>query len=213
MSKSKGNGVDPIDVIDKFGADALRFGLTWLTTDTQDVRMPVQYECPHCEALNPQTKQNRTQPKLNCDKCKQAFSTQWAESAEDKALPKAAVVSERFEVARNFCNKLWNAARFVMINLDGYQGAANTAIERNQLPLEDRWILSRLATTTQAVDAGLKSYHFADAARQLYDFAWDEFCSYYVEMAKPRLANQPHVKRRKRFWSMSWIICCGCCIR
>ncbi len=189
MSKSKGNGVDPIDVIDKFGADALRFGLTWLTTDTQDVRMPVQYECPHCQALNPQTKQNRTQPKLRCEKCGELFSTQWAESAEDKALSKAAVVSERFEVARNFCNKLWNAARFVMMNMEGYQGSQGVKLDRAHLPLEDRWILSRLATTTQSVDEALKTFRFADAARSLYDFAWDEFCSYYVEMAKPRLSN------------------------
>ncbi len=176
-------------MIDKFGADALRFGLTWLTTDTQDVRMPVQYECPHCQALNQQTKQNRTQPKLPCEKCKQLFSTQWAESAEDKALPKAAVVSERFEVARNFCNKLWNAARFVMMNMEGYSGSQGAKLDRNALALEDRWILSRLATTTTVVDEALAGFRFADAARALYDFAWDEFCSYYVEMAKPRLAN------------------------
>lgn len=189
MSKSKGNGVDPIDVIDKFGPDALRFGLAWLTTDTQDVRMPVQYECPHCEALIQQTKQNRTLPRITCSKCSKNFSTQWAESPEDKALPKGAVVSERFEVARNFCNKLWNAARFVMINLEGYSGASNDSIDRRMLPLEDRWILSRLATTTQLVTEAFESFHFADAARQIYDFAWDEFCSYYVEMAKPRLAD------------------------
>ncbi|MFN9915324.1 MAG: class I tRNA ligase family protein, partial [Pirellulaceae bacterium] len=64
MSKSTGNGVDPIDVIDKFGPDALRFGLSWLTTDTQDVRMPVQFECPHCEHLVNQTKENRQKPSL-----------------------------------------------------------------------------------------------------------------------------------------------------
>lgn len=189
MSKSKGNGVDPIDVIDKFGADALRFGLTWLTTDTQDVRMPVQYECPHCQALINQSKQNRQLPKIECSKCGQSFSTQWAESEEDRALPKGAVVSERFEVARNFCNKLWNAARFVMMNLEGYSGANTVAIDRRQLPLEDRWILSRLATTTEIVSDSLEHFRFAEAARQAYDFAWDEFCSYYVEMAKPRLAN------------------------
>ncbi len=189
MSKSKGNGVDPIDVIDKFGADALRFGLTWLTTDTQDVRMPVQYECPHCEALIQQTKQNRVLPKIECNKCNKAFSTQWAESPEDQALPKGAVVSERFEVARNFANKLWNAARFVMINLEGYRGAPAGGLDRKSLPLEDRWILSRLATTTRIVDSSLSTFKFAEAARQLQDFAWDEFCSYYVEMAKPRLAN------------------------
>ncbi len=189
MSKSKGNGVDPIDVIDKFGADALRFGLVRLTTDTQDVRMPVQYECPHCESLINQTKQNRQLHRIECSKCNKSFSTQWAESAEDKALPRGAVVSERFEVARNFCNKLWNAARFVMINLEGYQGAQSVELDRKTLPLEDRWILSRLATTTQYVTEALGTFRFAEGARQLYDFAWDEFCSYYVEMAKPRLAN------------------------
>ena len=59
MSKSKGNGVDPLDVIEKFGADALRFGLAYLTTETQDVQLPVEFECPHCQALFPQTKKNR----------------------------------------------------------------------------------------------------------------------------------------------------------
>src|SRR5436189_55745 len=117
MNKSKGNGVDPVDIIDKFGADSLRFGLAALTTETQDVRMPVQFECPHCEALIDQTKKNRELPKIACTKCSKEFSTQWARTDADKALPRAAVVSERFEVARNFMNKLWNAARFVLINL------------------------------------------------------------------------------------------------
>ena len=84
MSKSKGNGVDPLDVINKFGADALRFGLAYLTTDTQDVRLPVQYECPHCDSLLDQTKKNRELPRLECPKCNQAFSTQWAERAKTK---------------------------------------------------------------------------------------------------------------------------------
>ncbi|MEX0820177.1 MAG: class I tRNA ligase family protein, partial [Pirellulaceae bacterium] len=78
MSKSKGNGVDPLDVIEKFGPDALRFGLAYLTTETQDVRMPVQFECPHCEALTEQTKKNRELPRVECKKCGKAFSTQWA---------------------------------------------------------------------------------------------------------------------------------------
>ncbi len=186
MSKSKGNGVDPIDVIDKFGPDALRFGLAWLATETQDVRMPVQFECPHCQTLVNQTKQNRTSPTIDCPKCREKSSTQWAESTEDVALPRAAVVSERFEVARNFCNKLWNAARFVMLNLDGF---TPEPLDPRKLALEDRWILSRLATTTQAVSQATANYQFADAARSVYDFAWDEFCSYYVEMAKPRLQN------------------------
>ncbi len=86
MSKSKGNGVDPIDVIEKFGADALRFGLAYLTTDTQDVKLPVEFECPHCGAQFPQTKKNRQLPRIECEKCKKPFSTQWAEKPEDKAL-------------------------------------------------------------------------------------------------------------------------------
>ncbi len=91
-------------------------------------------------------------------KCKQPFSTQWAESEADKALPKAAVVSERFEVARNFCNKLWNAARFVMMNMEGYAGSQGARLDRSKLPLEDRWILSRLATVTNTVDEALKTF-------------------------------------------------------
>lgn len=187
MSKSKGNGVDPIDVIEKFGPDALRFGLAWLATETQDVRMPVQFECPHCGAAINQTQQNRELPTVKCSKCQKSFSTQWAKSAEDRALPRGPVISERFEVARNFSNKLWNAARFVMMHLEGYQPQR---LEINALPLEDRWILSRLASTTQLVTSALDKYEFADAARAIYDFAWDEFCSYYVEMAKPRLGDE-----------------------
>lgn len=186
MSKSKGNGVDPIDVIDKFGPDALRFGLAWLCTETQDVRMPVQYECPHCEAKVNQTKENRQSPTVACDKCKKLFSTQWAESDADKAHPKAPVVSERFEVARNFVNKLWNASRFVMMNLSGYEYGP---ISEQELALEDQWILSRLATVTKQAEEDILHYRYADAARCVYDFAWDHFCSLYVEMAKPRLQD------------------------
>ncbi|MDZ4851255.1 MAG: valine--tRNA ligase [Pirellulaceae bacterium] len=195
MSKSKGNGVDPIDVIDKFGPDALRFGLAWLATDTQDVRMPVQYECPHCQNLVNQTKENRQKPKVNCDKCNKGFSTQWAESDADKALPKAPVVSERFEEARNFVNKLWNASRFVLMNLEGFEPIE---IDRDSLALEDRWILSRLATVTEAVTKGIREYKYSEAARAIYVFAWDDFCSLYVEMAKPRLQDattRPVVQR------------------
>ncbi len=186
MSKSKGNGVDPIDVIDKFGPDALRFGLARLATDTQDVRMPVQYECPHCEKLIDQTKKNRSLPKLGCPSCGGEFSTQWAESAEDKALTKAAVVSERFETARNFVNKLWNAARFVLMNMEDY---SSQTVVIEDLPLEDRWLLSRLATVTKHVTEAVDRYRFAESTRVLYDFAWNEFCSFYVEIAKPRLAD------------------------
>jgi len=185
MSKSKGNGVDPRDVIEKFGADALRFGLAYLTTDTQDVKLPVEFECPHCNAVFPQTKKNRQLPRIACEKCGKPFSTQWAEKTEDKALPRGAIVSERFELGRNFANKLWNAARFSLINLEGFTpGPVN---DKNLL-LEDRWLLSRLATVTQQITETLEKYRYADAARTLYDFAWNEFCSFYVEMTKSRFA-------------------------
>ena len=187
MSKSKGNGVDPIDVIQKFGSDALRFGLAHLTTETQDVRMPVQFECPHCGALLDQTKKIRTLPRVKCTKCNKDFSTQWASDSADMALPRGAVVSDRFELARNFANKLWNAARFALMNLQGYTAGE---VADDDLAIEDRWLLSRLATVTQQTTEHLQEFHYADAARCLYDFAWDEFCSFYIEMAKDRLAAE-----------------------
>jgi valyl-tRNA synthetase len=186
MSKSKGNGVDPVEVIDKFGPDSLRFGLAWLATDTQDVRMPVQYECPACNKLIDQTKKNRVLTKIECPSCAAIFSTQWAESPEDLSLPRGAVVSERFEFGRNFVNKLWNAARFAMMNLEGYQPQAT---DPSSLAIEDRWLLSRLTTTTQIVTDALANYRYGEGVRALYDFAWDEFCSFYVEIAKPRLSD------------------------
>jgi valyl-tRNA synthetase len=184
MSKSKGNGVDPVDVMEKFGADSLRFGLAYLTTETQDVRMAVEFECPHCQKLIEQTRENRIRPRIKCKHCHKEFSTQWAEKPEDKVLPRGAVVSDRFELARNFCNKLWNASRFAMMNLDGFEAGR---LSDDELFVEDSWILSRLATVTQQVTDALDEYRYADAARVLYDFAWDEFCSFYVEMVKGRL--------------------------
>jgi len=187
MSKSKGNGVDPIDVIEKFGADSLRFGLAHLTTETQDIRMPVEFECPHCEKLIEQTKENRVRPRIKCKHCGKEFCTQWADKPDDLALPRGPVVSERFELGRNFCNKLWNASRFAMMNLDGFDPGR---VEDSELYVEDQWVLSRLTTVTQQVTDALAEYRFADAARVLYDFAWDEFCSFYVEMVKGRLQDE-----------------------
>src|SRR3989304_1202782 len=116
--------------------------------------------------------------------------TQWAEKPEDKALPRGAVVSERFELGRNFANKLWNAARFSLINLEGYTAATLQIASApvNALLLEDRWLLSRLSTVTFDVTKALENYRYADAARTLYDFAWNEFCSFYLEMTKARFA-------------------------
>ncbi len=188
MSKSKGNGVDPVDVINKFGADALRFGLAELATETQDVRLPVEFECPHCKKAVEQTQKNRVLPRVKCPHCGNEFSTQWASNPEDAKLHRAPVISEKFEKARNFCNKLWNAARFTLLNLEGYTPGP---VDLAALTTEDHWILSRLTTVTAQVTEALEQFHFADAARLLYDFAWDEFCSFYVEMVKTRLAEPP----------------------
>jgi valyl-tRNA synthetase len=107
----------------------------------------------------------------------------------------ARVVSERFEYGRNFCNKLWNASRFAMINLEGYSAGP---IPESELRLEDKWILSRLATTVRAINNHLGEYLFDAATRALRDFTWNEFCDWYVEMLKPRLrdpAQRPTAQR------------------
>src|SRR5205085_5864809 len=106
--------------------------------------------------------------------------------ADDSELPTAKQASERFELGRNFANKLWNAARFLLMNLEGYEPGA---ILVEELPLEDRWILSRLATTTVAVTEQLENFRFSEAARTIYDFTWSEFCDWYVEMSKGRLRD------------------------
>ncbi|MDR1142151.1 MAG: valine--tRNA ligase [Planctomycetaceae bacterium] len=190
MSKSKGNGIDPISVIAKFGADALRFALAFLTTENQDIRLTLDFECPYCGTVVEQTKKNRTEPKIICPKCGVPFRTQWAETEADKMLTEGPMLGERFEVARNFCNKLWNAARFVLLSLQEHQEPPKPQNHIEVPFLEDRWILSRLATVTKNVTESLETYRYADAMRFLYDFAWDEFCSFYVEMVKSRLADE-----------------------
>ncbi|MCE9629630.1 MAG: valine--tRNA ligase [Planctomycetia bacterium] len=196
MSKSKGNGVDPVDVIDTLGADALRFALASMATETQDVRMPVEFQCPACGQLIEQTVQNRVKPRIDCAKCGKPFRTQWASTEADLALPRGPAVSEKFESGRNFSNKLWNATRFVLMNLEGHIAGDlggiplfETAPLGEAAPLEDRWLMSRLASVTREATQAIDEYRFAEAARVLYAFAWDEFCSAYVELCKPRLAD------------------------
>jgi valyl-tRNA synthetase len=190
MSKSKGNGVDPLDIVDRYGADALRFGIIHLATETQDSRLPVSNVCPHCDTLVPVKQEHmymRTR-KVICPNCKKPFRPGGPWPADDPQLPTAKQASEKFELGRNFANKLWNAARFILLNLQGYQPAA---IRIEELPIEDRWILSRLATTTAAVTEQLENYHFSEAARTIYDFTWSEFCDWYLEMSKGRLREAP----------------------
>ena len=197
MSKSKGNGVDPLDVIEALGADALRFGMASMATETQDVRMPVEFHCPHCEARIEQTVQNRMLPRIACPACKKPFRTQWAQKPEDVALPRGPALSERFEAGRNFSNKLWNATRFVLMNLEGFSGEdlSGRADATAFTALEDRWLASRLASVTRDATKAIDDSKFAEAARILYAFAWDEYCSAYLELCKARLAD-PATKRQ-----------------
>ncbi|MCX7701004.1 MAG: valine--tRNA ligase [Gemmataceae bacterium] len=193
MSKSKGNGVDPLDIIELYGADALRYQMVFLAGETQDSRLPVTNVCPHCGEqvpVRPEHMYMRT-AKLTCPKCKGVFRPGGPWPHPDPNLPTAKQGSKDFEVGRNFANKLWNAARMVLMNLEGYRPEV---IRTEQLPVEDRWILSRLTSVTRRVTELLEGYHFSDVARTLYDFIWSEFCDWYLEMAKGRLKEGGDVR-------------------
>lgn len=197
MSKSKGNGVDPLDIIDRYGTDALRFQMCWLAGDTQDCRLPVSNVCPECQEMVSVKQEHmymRTK-KLVCPSCKKAFRPGGPWPADDPELKTAKQASKDFEMGRNFANKIWNASRFLLMNLEGYTPGALVLAE---LPLEDRWILSRLATTSAEVTRQLEGYRFSEAIRTIYDFTWSEFCDWYVEMSKGRLkdaSSRPVVQR------------------
>lgn len=215
MSKSKGNGVDPVDLISKYGADAVRFTIASFAGETQDVRLPISYECPHCgEMIAPKqykletssvvvpsslngdfpVPQGAPKPTMVCTNksCQKEsqFTTPLYDADPD--VPVAKMVSERFEYGRNFCNKFWNAARFAMMNLveskngSGYEAGEVT---QDQLQLEDRWILSRLSTVAHQMNEYLGRYQFDAATRAIRDFTWNEFCDWYLEMIKPRLRS------------------------
>jgi valyl-tRNA synthetase len=124
--------------------------------------------------------------KVTCPACKKSFRPGGPWPAKDVELPTAKQASEKFEMGRNFANKLWNAACFLLLNLEGY---SPKAVQLEGLPIEDRWILSRLAGTTAAITQHLDTYHFSETARSLYDFIWSEFCDWYVEMSKGRLRD------------------------
>src|SRR5215213_3918082 len=171
-----------MDLIDKYGTDAVRFTIASFAGETQDVRLPVGYECPHCETVIPQTLEHQkaipaggAKPRVTCPKCKKKsqYSSPWFDP--DPGEPVARVVSERFEYGRNFCNKLWNASRFALLNLEGY----TPGVVRDHEPtLEDRWILSRLSTVCEEVTNLLGRYQFDQATRSIRDFTWNEFCDW-----------------------------------
>lgn len=170
MSKSLGTGVDPLELIRLYGADATRFGLTSLVSESQDIRFKMQWESGGKAATGP-----------------------------DDRLAKA----EQIEQARNFCNKLWNITRFVLMNLGEnppalrpLQSLGLEELKGRDLEVSDRWILSRFAAASAAVNDALDRYALGEASWTLYHFLWDEFADWYVELAKPRLRSEnPEVVR------------------
>lgn len=134
MSKSLGNGIDPLEIIDKYGTDALRLSIILVTPEGQDP----------CISIN------------------------------------------TFEIGRNFSNKLWNAFRFIWMNLKDYRPEMGkvTLSEKENLRWEDRWILSRLNKTLDEVNRQMENYRFHSATKALYDFVWHDFCDWYIEMSK-----------------------------
>ena len=139
MSKSLGNIIDPLEIIEKYGTDALRFSLISITASGQDVFLSEQ----------------------------------------------------KFEVGRNFANKLWNASRFSLMNLDLSLVNVDLCVlfEKEDLELPERWILSRFYSMLSALNKALDNYRFNDAANILYEFVWHEFCDWYIELAKPNLVS------------------------
>jgi valyl-tRNA synthetase len=148
MSKSLGNGIDPLVAIKSHGADAMRFTLASMTTDTQDIRMPV------VAMTLPDGRVENTSPK--------------------------------FDVGRNFCNKLWNASRFAMMNLEGIDP---NCFDKTKLAITDKWILSRLARTIAEVTDGLEEFKYNEPLSTLYKFFWNDFCDWYLEWVKPRMSD------------------------
>ena len=140
MSKSLGNGIDPLEVIEKYGADTLRFMLITGNTPGNDMRF------------------------------------YW----------------ERVEGTRNFANKIWNASRFALMNMEGYDKDAELA----PYTLTDKWILSRLQDTVKDVTGLLERFELGEAGRAIYDFIWSEVCDWYIEIAKPRLYNKEAAAER-----------------
>jgi len=199
MSKSKGNGVDPVDIIQLYGADALRYTMADIATELQDVRMPVEYRCPHCTNLTPQTEvvpRNRRPSeifKVKCKHCGEMFATQWADQDTKVALHVAYETSDRVELGRNLCNKLWNAARFAFRNLEGVE--YNRLEITNLLP-EDRWVLAELSRVVREVNSLMARYQFSATVRRIREFFWDALCDWYIELTKPRMAEDAPPDRR-----------------
>ncbi|MEQ2428250.1 valine--tRNA ligase, partial [Enterocloster hominis (ex Hitch et al. 2024)] len=152
MSKSLGNGIDPLEVIDKYGADALRMTLITGNAPGNDMRF------------------------------------YW----------------ERVENSRNFANKVWNASRFIMMNIG--KAPDVTTVSLDSLTMADRWILSKVNTLTKDVTENLDKYELGIALQKVYDFIWEEFCDWYIEMVKPRLYNEDDTTKAAAIWTLRTVL-------
>ncbi len=184
MSKSKGNGIDPVDIIDYYGADAMRYLLCDMETGMQDIRLPVQAVCPECEAQVELSEagHGKTIFTYICTCCGKEFDV----LGTMPEIKKAVLISERFDNGRAFCNKLWNASRFAIMNLAGFK---YKLFSYSELEPEDRWILSRLSAAISEVSKKLDHYHPSDAVKAARNFFWGEFCDWYLEFIKPRMQD------------------------
>ncbi len=185
MSKSKGNGIDPEDIIEKYGADAMRYVLCDMQTGTQDIRLPVQAISPFTGELVDLTtaKHGRSIFTYIDPKTEKEFDVLGTMTD----IPAAKIISERFETGRAFCTKLWNAARFMFSNLGMH---TYVPVPRESLAPEDRWILSRLAKAIRAVTDALRAYNPSAALGAAREFFWGELCDWYLEFIKPRMKDE-----------------------
>jgi valyl-tRNA synthetase len=209
MSKSLGNGVDPMDIIHSHGADAMRFTLASMATQTQDARLPVDCVDPHTgEAFEPETVtlpngakvaapiQERNGRKMVTS---YGYSSGKAVPSEPGGeMPLARNTSEKFDLGQRLCNKLWNACRFAFGYLEGAEGERRARFsgraddpETKPTPqdLPSRWILSRLARTVSQCETAIGEYRFSDYAATVYDFFWRDLCDWYIEAVKPTLRD------------------------
>ncbi len=195
MSKSLGNGVDPRDIIHGHGADAMRFTLVQMTTDTQDVRMPVDLVCPYTgEAFTPEMITTsaghvvaaplQSSPADPSRKMVSAYGVAAGLVQPTDELPLARNTSSKFDLGRNFANKLWNATRFALKRVDASH-RAEVPVDVGGRPFADRWILARLTRTVARLEQALADYQFNAFADTLYDFVWHDVCDRYLEMIKP----------------------------
>ncbi len=200
MSKSLGNGVDPMDIIHSHGADAMRFTLTSMTTHTQDVRLPVDCVDPHTgESFTPDYitaggyKVMAPIQERHGKKMVTGYGLASGNAAPTDDMPLARNTSDKFDLGQRLCNKLWNAFRFALPMLDEAAGGASRAVSArpaaDNLQLPDRWILARLADTIHACNTALSEYRFADYANAVYDFFWRDLCDWYLEAIKPRVGG------------------------